>query len=92
MRYANHYILSELLSVIESGDQRSIKQEFWKYMKRYHEDLELARIGGMALYAGTLRNGALEDLKSNLKRMRETRRIETIKRCAQLFPAQLSSR
>ena len=92
MRYANHYILAELLTVIESGDQKSIKQEFWKYMRRYREDIQLARIGSMAFYAGTLRDGTLEEIKAHLKSMREIRRTEAVKRCSELFSTQLSLR
>ena len=92
MRYVNHYILAELLSVIESGDQKSIKQEFWKYMRRYREDMELASIGNKAIYAVTLRNGTLDDIKAHLNHMRETRRLEAVKRCAELFSTQLSYR
>ena len=92
MRYANHYILGELLSVIDAGDSKSIKREFCKYMSRYREDIDLACIGSMAIYAGTLRNGTLEDIKARLKRMRETRRIDTVKRCADLFSTHISYR
>jgi hypothetical protein len=92
MRYANHYILSELLSVIETGDPKSIKREFCKYMARYKEDMDLCSIGTMAIYAGVIRNGTLDDIKARLKRMREIRRIETVKRCAELFSTQLSYR
>jgi hypothetical protein len=92
MRYANHYILKDLLMVLDSGDQERIKQEFWKYVGRYKEDNDLARIGSMALYAGLLRNGTLEDLKKSLKRMGEIRRLQTVKRCAELFSTRVSCR
>jgi hypothetical protein len=92
MRYANHYILSELLSVLETGDSKNIKREFCKYMTRYKEDPDLCSIGTMANYAGAIRDGTLDDLKARLKRMREIRRMDTVKSCTELFPTQLSYR
>jgi hypothetical protein len=92
MRCANHYILGELLSVIETGDPKSIKREFCKYMTRYKEDMDLAGVGGMAIYVDSLRNGSLDDIKARLKSMRENRRMDAVKRCAELFPAHISYR
>lgn len=92
MRYANHYILSELLSVVESGDPLTIKREFYKYMGRYREDQDLCSVGSMAIYAGNLKNGSVEEIKTLLRKMRETRRITAVRRCADLFSTQFSYR
>ncbi|MFZ2456524.1 MAG: hypothetical protein WAX07_08610 [Candidatus Altiarchaeia archaeon] len=92
MRYANHYILTELISTIEGGDSKSIKREFGKYMMRYKEDLDLCNIGKKAIYAGAIRDGPLDEIKARLKSMREIRRTESVKRCAELLSTQLSYR
>lgn len=92
MRYANHYILSELMNVIETGDPRAIRREFGRYMKRYREDTDFCRLGMLAVYSAALRNGTLEEIKARLRCLRETRRIEAVRRCAELFSTQLSYR
>ena len=92
MRYANHYILSELLRVVEGGDPHVIRREFAKYMRRYRDDSGLLSVGKSALYAASLTNGTVEDLRARLKRMREMRRLEAVSRCAGLLAGQISYR
>jgi len=92
MRYANHYILSELLGVLETGDHRAIKEAFRKYTARYREDSDLCRIGDAVIYALAVRNGTLEELKGYLRSLREERRGSAVRRCGGLLSMQASYR
>jgi hypothetical protein len=92
MRYANHYILNDLLRVLDAGDPSRIRREFYKYMRRYREDLDFLSVGKTAVYAVSVGNGTMEDLKMRLRKMIEIRRLQTVKRCAELLSTQISYR
>lgn len=78
MILASHYVIEDLLHILEDGDIEEIRKICEKYCRRYKNDSDLIRICNMILdleeEAG---DEILEDIKSRLKELSNTRRLET---------------
>jgi len=70
---ASHYVIEELIHVIEEGDKKHLNNAFAKFAGRYYKDKELAKV-----YKAFKSNGRdLDKIRNKLVELHTARKIES---------------